>query len=542
VVDRNPGVRFLAVGHGPLEKEIRDLHGALALGDRFLLVGYRSDALRVLAACDIFILASHHEGYPIVVMEALTVGLPVVTTSVGDVRELIQHGREGLIVPPRDYQRLAEAVEEVVRDPERRDAMAAAASRHVTAFDISQAGRRIEAIYKDLANGQARSTSAAEQFSRGAPPTLGRRRPLRAVFFVQFPTGRSPGQRFRVEQWLHLLPPGMIDADIRPIFPDGAYERLYRRGGTGRKAADSLIGVTNRLFDSLTSRGFDVAFIYLGAFQLGPPVFESVIARRVPFVYDFDDAIFLQASNEVNPRVGWLKRPGKVAKIVHAAAATTVGNDFLASYAGQYSRNVHVLPTTLDIDHYRPGSAAKRPNDRLRIGWSGSFTTATHLHTIDGALATVLKSRHSELFVLGVPDFQISGVKNSVSQAWRLETEIPDVSSFDIGLMPLPDTSGSRGKCGFKALLYMSLGIPCIASPVGVNSSIIQDGENGLLASTETEWVEAISRLADDPALRKRLGEAGRVTVVERFSGQRWAPRFLEVLREAAECRATGCG
>jgi glycosyltransferase involved in cell wall biosynthesis len=494
-------------------------------------------------------------------MEALTVGLPVVTTSVGAVREVITDGKEGLIVPQNDFRSLASAITKVVSDPQLRQDMAAAAARHATSFDISEAGHRIEEIYRDLSSsavhrqsllakdrpaprttseGHALTTKGARSTPRRGPAvpsqTKSGRRPLRAVFFLQFPPGLSPGQRFRVEQWLRLQPPGVLDADIRPLFPDGAYERLYEPGGTLVKAAYSLRGVANRVMDSLTSGGFDVAFLYSQAFQLGPPLIETILAQRVPFVYDFDDAIFLPASNEINPKIGRLKRPHHVGRVVSMSTRTTVGNGFLASYARQFNSNVQVIPTTLDVDEYRPRPRAK-PNGNLRIGWSGSFSTASHLHTIDRALEQVLKWPSTELFVLGAPDFRLGGGRNIISKPWALETEIADVSSFDIGLMPLPDTPLSRGKCGFKALLYMSLGIPCIVSPVGVNCEIVTDGENGLLASTEDDWVETIGRLADDPALRKRLGEAGRQTVVERYSGQYWAPRFLDVLREGAETR-----
>jgi glycosyltransferase involved in cell wall biosynthesis len=328
----------------------------------------------------------------------------------------------------------------------------------------------------------------------------------------------------------------VLDVDIRPLFPDGAYEHIYEPGGTLLKAAHSVGGVAGRILDSLTSGGFDVAFLYRDAFQLGPPVLETLLAQRVPFVYDFDDAIFLPSSNDINPKVGRLKRPDKVGKIVSMSSRTTVGNEFLASYARQFNGNVHIIPTTLDIDQYRPPTRSEG-HKALRIGWSGSFTTASHLHTIDHALTQVLRWPRTELFVLGAADFRVPGAKNVITKRWNLDTEIADVSSFDVGLMPLPDTPLSHGKCGFKALLYMSLGIPCIVSPVGVNCDIVKDGENGLVASTESEWIEAIGRLADDPALREKLGQAGRQTIVERYSGQRWAPRFLDVLREAAESR-----
>jgi glycosyltransferase involved in cell wall biosynthesis len=100
--------------------------------------------------------------------------------------------------------------------------------------------------------------------------------------------------------------------------------------------------------------------------------------------------------------------------------------------------------------------------------------------------------------------------------------------------MPLPDDPWAAGKCGLKALQYMALGVPTIASPVGVNSEILSNGENGFLAETEDDWVAAITSLLDDEGLRRDLGRRGRDTVEADYSGQRWAPRFLEVLEEAA--------
>jgi glycosyltransferase involved in cell wall biosynthesis len=561
VIDAVPSVRFVAIGHGPLEREIQERHRSLQLGDRFLLLGYREDAVRLLSAGDLFVLASLHEGYPIALLEALALGLPVVATSVGAVREVITDGQEGLIVPAGDFTGLAAAIEKVVQDPQLRRDMAVAVSRHSASFDISEAGHRIEDIYRQLTSGRSRAGTvpsairpsalrgtgsstradgardlAGEHPEPPMPKSVARARPLRAVFFLQFPPDRSPGQRFRVEQWLHLQPPGAVDIDIRPLFADGAYERLYEPGRALLKAAYSVRGVASRVLDCLTAGGFDVAFLYSQAFQLGPPLLEALLGRQVPVVYDFDDAIFLPASNAINSQVGRLKRPERVGSIVAMSTRTTVGNEFLASYARQFNDHVSVIPTTLDTEKYRPQDRPDRGSS-LRIGWSGSFSTAAHLHTIDSALAEVLRWPKTELFVLGVPDFRLHGAKNVIAKRWGIETEIADVSSFDIGIMPLPDTPLSQGKCGFKALLYMSFGIPCVVSPVGVNCDIVRDGENGLVASTTEEWVEAIGRLADDPGFRKRLGEAGRQTVVERFSGRRWAPRFLEVLQEAADSR-----
>jgi len=357
---------------------------------------------------------------------------------------------------------------------------------------------------------------------------------------VPYPLDSVPGQRFRFEQWLKLLPEGAVTFDVRPLLSGDAFRGLYRAGGMVAKASGVAAGLARRAKELAGASRYDVAFLYREAFPLGPPVVEALLERRVPVVYDFDDAIFLGDTSVANRSVARLKWPQKVGRIVAGATMTTVGNDWLAAYARRFSDRVAVLPTTIDVDAYRP---RPRPvGEVVRLGWSGSPTTARHLHTVDGALRRLLKHTPVELVVVGDASYRLpaggDGPPPRVSaKAWSAATEIDDVSSFDIGIMPLPDDEWSRGKCGLKALQYLALGVPTVTSPVGVNPDIVTSGQNGLLASTEDEWVEAVGRLVDDVSLRRRLGAAGRDTVVEHYSGQRWAPRFLEVLEQAASSR-----
>jgi len=108
-----------------------------------------------------------------------------------------------------------------------------------------------------------------------------------------------------------------------------------------------------------------------------------------------------------------------------------------------------------------------------------------------------------------------------------LESEIEDLHSIDIGLMPLPDTEWTRGKCAFKAIQYMASGIPVVASPVGITPDLIQHGVNGLLASSSDDWFRELERLICDPELRGRIAVAGRKTVEQSYSLEKWAPRFV---------------
>ena len=151
------------------------------------------------------------------------------------------------------------------------------------------------------------------------------------------------------------------------------------------------------------------------------------------------------------------------------------------------------------------------------IGWTGSFSTVQHLDTLRGALQELAHRERFRLRVIGTPEYDLEGVEVE-AMPWRAQTEIEDLRPIDIGVMPLPDDAWSKGKCGLKALQFMALGIPTICSPVGVNTEIIHDGENGFIAGTEDEWLKKLGALLRSAELRKQLGQAGRKTVETRYS------------------------
>ena len=197
--------------------------------------------------------------------------------------------------------------------------------------------------------------------------------PLRVLVIASHPLDRAPGQRFRFEQWLRLLPPGTAEFDLRPLFPAGVYERLYQPGQVSRKVLDTLAGAARRIGDLARAKRYDVVFLYREALPLGPPIVESLMASRVPLVFDFDDAIFIGDTSPANKMVARLKFPQRVDQIIRHAAVTTVGNPWLADYARRHSSSVEVVPTTIDLDDYR---FVERPvAERMTIGWSGSRTT-----------------------------------------------------------------------------------------------------------------------------------------------------------------------
>lgn len=350
----------------------------------------------------------------------------------------------------------------------------------------------------------------------------------------------SPGQRYRLEQWEPLLRERGVEITYQPFEDKDLHEQLYKPGNIGRKLALVAPRFGRRFSLMRSVRQYDVVYIFREAALLGPPVFERLIRRSgVPIIFDFDDAIFVSYRSPSNGYLSYLKLASKTKTICRLAAHVMVGNPYLEEYARQFNPCVTMVPTTIDTQKYT--IAPNQPaSDPPVIGWTGSFSTVQHLDTLRGALQKLAQSERFRLRVIGTPAYELEGVEVE-AMPWRSATELDDLRPIDIGVMPLPDDSWSKGKCGLKALQFMALGIPTICSPVGVNTEIIQNGENGFLAASEDEWVDRLGRLLRSAELRRRMGLAGRATVEQKYSATAQAPRvhevFASVVRVARESR-----
>jgi glycosyltransferase involved in cell wall biosynthesis len=363
---------------------------------------------------------------------------------------------------------------------------------------------------------------------------------MRLLAIVPSVYDKNPSQRYRIEQWEPLLRAGGVSVEYRPFESRELNALLYQPGRTAAKVRLVAGALRRRLNDVRDARGFDAVYVLREAALLGPPFFERMIARAgVPFVFDFDDAVFERYVSPSNGYLSYLKFPGKTRTICRLAAHVMAGNEYLAEYARRVNPNVTVIPTTVDTSKYTV--AARAANDVPVIGWTGSYSTVQHLLTLAGALRRLAETERFRLRVIGSPNMNLEGLAGLDVEAltWDSKTEVEDLRAIDIGVMPLPEDRWSRGKCGMKALQYMGLAIPTVCSPVGVNSEIIRDGENGLLATTADEWVEKLGLLLRSPELRESLGRAGRATVEARYSAAVQAPRVLQILESVADAKAS---
>jgi glycosyltransferase involved in cell wall biosynthesis len=351
---------------------------------------------------------------------------------------------------------------------------------------------------------------------------------MKVVFIVPYPQKWSPSQRFRFEQYLPLLKSRGIDYEIHSFLTPSNWRLFTKPGNPIPKLSALMTGLTKRFMLLLRVRRFDLVFIHRETLPIGPPVLEWLIAKGLhkKIIYDFDDAIWLTDRKKESPIGRLLRWRSKVAVICRLSHKISCGNAYLASFARQYNSNVVVNPTTIDMS----AQTRQRTGDissTITIGWTGTMSTLKYLDGVRNAVSRVMTKYPSVRFVVIADERPSFDWPTFTFKKWSRETEVSDLLEFDIGIMPLPDDEWSRGKCGFKALQYMSLTIPTIASPVGVNTDIITHGQDGLLASTEEEWIGCLGLLIESNSLRHELGVAGRRKVQQAYSVESNTNLFL---------------
>ena len=354
---------------------------------------------------------------------------------------------------------------------------------------------------------------------------------MRVAFLALQAPDLSPAQRYRVEAFLPALARRGIKFRYDWLLDRDDLRIFYGRHPGWRKGAVAAKAATRRLSSVLRSGDVDAFFVQREAFFLGGAWSERLANLRAPLIFDFDDAIWIRATSDANRDYAWLKNVDKIPRIVELARTVIAGNAYLAEWAQAYTTRVDVVPTCVDTAHYVPPPRRDR-HGPVTIGWSGSPSTLVHLRALLPALEQVAArlGNRVRIRVMGDPDFTHPplGLRG---EAWTPEAERALLSEMQIGVMPLPDDAWTKGKCGFKGLLSMAMGAATVMSPVGVNSEIVRHGENGFLADSESAWIDTLCELALDPELRGRVGDAGRQTVVDRYSVARWEEALAGLIR-----------
>lgn len=319
--------------------------------------------------------------------------------------------------------------------------------------------------------------------------------------------------------------PYLVDCDIEfinePLLNNDYLDATFQ----GRRASLKAIvkSYLHRFWMLFGLRKFDLIWIQYEMFPYLPGWFEKLVFwSNKPVVVDYDDAIFHQYDQRVLLQ-------NKLKPLIKGSALTVCGNQYLQDYVNQLNESTIIVPTVVDIQDYTPSSAVKGEAEPLVIGWIGSPSTWKFLRPMMPLLSRLAGELGLDIYVVGSnAKEQFPGVKFF---DWLEDLEVDMIRKMDIGIMPLPDEPWARGKCGYKLIQYMACGIPVVASPVGVNVNIVDQDLDGYLATTESEWDQAIRKLVSDKTMRKQMGERARQKIVSKYSLQVHGPRLSKALK-----------
>lgn len=342
-------------------------------------------------------------------------------------------------------------------------------------------------------------------------------RRIRVLALASYPI-EAAATRYRIEQYRPLLREFGIDMDVKPFLSPETFRILYAKGQTVRKCLGLLAAMVRRVPLLWHAHQADGVFLQREAALFGPPVVEWYLTRvlRKPLILDLDDATFV---SYVSPTYGSLVSPlkwfSKTDALIRWADAVIAGNRRIADYVSERGKPVTLLPTVVDTEVFKPSEKA---SDTPILGWIGSHSTFPFIKAILPILEELGRRYRFRLKIVGGTEEVRLPTVEVINAPWRLEREVEDFRSLDIGLYPILADEWSVGKSGFKAIQYMAVGIPTVASAVGAVSEIIEDGVTGFLVRTPDEWYDRLRQLLDDAQLRSRMGQAARQRAVERYS------------------------
>lgn len=352
------------------------------------------------------------------------------------------------------------------------------------------------------------------------------------VLFLTKYSRKGASSRYRSLQYFPLLEEKNISCTHKPLFSDEYLRELYETGN--KNLLHVFQSYLRRIFDLFQVRSYDVVVIEKELFPYSPLIVERLFSRfGIPYIADYDDAIFHNYDQSENPFVRYLLGD-KIDGVMKNATAVIAGNNYLAERARKAgASSVETIPTVVNLDRY-PDRRPEQTDGSPTIGWIGSPSTAEYLRKIAPALREVCDERDVHVKLIGSGDIDLPGVNYEVCK-WSEETEIEDLCDIDVGIMPLKDNPWERGKCGFKLIQYMGCWKPVVASPIGVNQKIVDNGINGYLADNHEKWVESLLAVLDDERKRKEMGKQGRRRVEQKYCLDVAATTLECILRRAAK-------
>lgn len=346
-----------------------------------------------------------------------------------------------------------------------------------------------------------------------------------------YPENVAPSQRLKYEQYFDAFRADGWEITVKPFIKQPFWKIIYQPGNTFKKAYCTATSYKAR-FQLLSEAGkYDVVYLHLWGTPFGPPLFEKLLRKKAKrLIYDIDDLVYLKnTKSKAHPMVTWIKGRKKPLYLMQHADHVITCTPYLDEFVKQFNTNTTDISSTVDTDQ-RYQVVNNYANDHLiTIGWSGSLSTSKYFYLLADVFKQLAQKHRFRLVVMGDPAVSIEGL-DVEAIPWAESYEIEKLQQFDIGVYPLPDEEWVLGKSGLKAIQYMALGIPTVATAIGANFRVIEDGHSGFLVNNTEEWIKVLGRLIEDPELRRRTGLNGRKRVESLFSIEANKNKYLDIL------------
>lgn len=351
---------------------------------------------------------------------------------------------------------------------------------------------------------------------------------MKILSFTKY-SRQGASSRQRTFQYLPHFEEMGHEVDVQPLFDDDYLHRLYQ-GKSVFKAA--LNGYLRRFFSLQKIRHYDLVIVEKELFPYLPYLFERWISRcGVPYIVDYDDAIFHNYDRHPQKIVRWLLG-NKIPKVMKNSAAVVAGNTYLEQKAKLSGAPIAVvIPTVVDISRYQRAIIEKK--SPFVVGWIGTLSTFTkHVLTCRSWMLKLHQTNPDiEFRFVGVD--RVEGFpENTCFIQWVEEDEPAEIARFDVGIMPLSDSDWEKGKCAYKLIQYGAAGVPMMASDVGMNREVCQHQVTGFLACSEEEWIEGILQLKNNADQRRNMGENARILIERGYTLRIAAKRWEQVIDE----------
>lgn len=337
--------------------------------------------------------------------------------------------------------------------------------------------------------------------------------------------------RIRLVQYFPLFEKNGIKCELKTFFSSPAQAILYHKGHAFKKANYVIEGWKHFVSVFKDVNDYDIIFISRECLPYNQSLAISYLKRiRKPILYDIDDAVFLDAPGRF---LGFFQKPESIFEIVKLSHTVLAGNTYLLETLKPFNNNCHYVPSCVDPKEYGQRNEFCLKQE-ITLGWLGSHSTSVYLKLLKEPLEVLATKYKIKLILMGaMRDFDFKRVE--VAQLpWSMQAEKQFLQSIDIGLYPLFNDKWVLGKCAFKAIQYLAAGVPCVASSIGANKEVIEDGVNGFLCSNTQEWVDKISTLIDRYSdLGKKFSSNGLKTVNEKFSIYSQLKLYLKLFDEA---------